>query len=280
MPDARAVILNHGDVLEQRMFADDEFAASFALYVVVWNAVVLPNRDPSYPTLAIEPWRGFGGHHYSAIVRCWNAYRAKKRFAEQCVQAAAGDDKAGALLDLHEHYVAFFCSIGGAYDNLSSTFSTQQVNAPLAFADAVGSATKPGTLKWFYERRTQAVHKLVIPCFLKNGVPCFDRSAFSDPDVKWDQLTNDIHEFDEAIEQLWLQLIGEFKRCWSRLLDVLKAKQSHLFTSTGPIKIVSISEGQSSASPNDPRFTIPPSGCKLREDGHGVSGYDPNEESL
>jgi hypothetical protein len=214
-------ILECGDFLEREIFRDSMFADQFNAYPIIWSALVLPNRNPDLPTLALAGWQSFGEHHYSAIVRCWNARRSAQRIMEASEYLIESPDDYERYLDLQEYYVSFFCSIGGAKDNLQAV--SKLIDAEVQFQARCGSSTKYGSLQWFYERRTQAVHKIIVPFFDVEGVPHFDMSAFVDPDCKWDSLTNiDIRCVADVVLQLWSKFVYEINGAWSVLLTQLK----------------------------------------------------------
>lgn len=281
MPTALETIRQHGDLLEHVMFADDEFAGRFAQYPIIWRALVLPNRDPEFPTLATQDWRAFAAHHYSAIVRCWNARTAALRIEAVCMALIENPKALGSYLDLQEHYVSFFGCMGGVKDNLGFVFDDPQVNSVPAFEQRCGAANTYGSIRWFYERRTQAVHKIVVPFFDVQGLPHFDMSAFADPDVQWDTLTNtDVRSVAEVASQLWDRFAYEAAGCWSLLLDILRRQHNAAFAE--PIaedRVIPLVEPQSSGSPQDFGNYIPPSGVKTSDDEqHGISGYNPKKD--
>ncbi len=220
----------HGDFLEQGMFADWDFACSFHTYPILWRALVLPNRDPAQPTFTIPKWRNFSAHHYSAIIRCWNACRASHRIMSVCYEAIENPRAGDLYLELQEHYVSFFSAVGAAYDNLQAVFNDAQVDAARAWDQKVGSSSTHGSLRWFYERRTQAVHKIIIPFFEANGLPHFDRSAFRDPDVRWDEYDcTNMYCVAEAMSSLSDKFIHEVGGAWAMLLGILKERHVRAF---------------------------------------------------
>src|SRR5678815_1858116 len=121
MTPAIDAIRAKGDMLERRMFADDNFAQSFSMYAEIWMGFVLPNRDPQNPGFAVDEWQAFGETHYSAIVRCWNMRQSLHRIQQLCEDFLHNDaDKAGIILDLQRELLSFFGSAGAFKDNLEN----------------------------------------------------------------------------------------------------------------------------------------------------------------
>ena len=252
MTSALDLIRQSGDILEQMMFADDEFAAQFSLYPQVWARCILPNRKEGTIALTSDRWIRFAERHYTTIVRCWNARTAHADICEQC-QSLIDSNDAVAYLKLHQALFAFFCLCGSAVDNLEWTFKVPPVESDDAFQKSKTRHNGHLDLRWFYERRTQFVHKAVVPCFGYAGLAAFDLNMFVDPETRWDSTHPvKIDSIADHVAKLWLQFVEEMKAAWSELLRVVKT-----VTSVRPSELVlTIQQPASLANFSAAPFTI------------------------
>jgi hypothetical protein len=224
--DPLKAIREYGDLLERHMFEDQQFADHFSLYPRVWADYVLPHREPNQPSLITPQWMPLAQHHYSAIVRCWTMHKLSKRIEATCFEMIDRPSEiARILLDLQECLVTFFCSAGGAIDNLRGTYRVQPIGSDADFQKLYEDKEQRYSLAWVFERRNQTVHKTLLPCFEKDGLPYFDESLFADLGVAWNRAKKrDFKCVAEMIERVWQAFIARTRAVWSRMYELLKQK--------------------------------------------------------
>ena len=265
------LLKEYGDLLERAMFDDINFAAQFSGYPKVWSRYILPNRDKDHPTLATKDWMRLGEHNYSAIVRSWNVRRAASRIDDICTYVAGTRAHGAAFLDLQEALLTFFGCAGGAIDNLRGTFFVPPVSLPTEAPNPLyASQTGWGSLKWIYERRTQSVHKVLIPCYESAGVPSFDVSFFDNSETHWDQARGtDVRAIDEIVGNIWLGFAQQMNSAWHVLFDQLKHVEPASGSVAEEINIVNYKLEWSSASPQDshgsPCYCLPSGSASHQE---------------
>jgi hypothetical protein len=225
--NSQQILIEYGDMLEQVMFLDDQFAASFAIYPEVWVRYVLPKRNPYSRTLSTEPWIEFSQHHYTTIVRCWHAWTTRNEILKTCKEMEKQYDQFHLhALSLHSKFVEFFGSIGGAIDNMEKCFNDYPAKCREAFPKCLGSREVPWTLAWLYERRTQAVHMTLVPILEYAGAPCVDMSLFSTEDQAWTQTDyRNVEEISKIIDTAYAAFRSGMTRCWSELYRIMAQKE-------------------------------------------------------
>ncbi|MGA7499893.1 MAG: hypothetical protein WBX00_24445 [Isosphaeraceae bacterium] len=218
--EAMQLIQVNGDILERKFFSDEDFARSFDLYPLVWKRRVLPFREPDNIDLANTPQREFGEKHYTTIVRCWMAYTANKEIGSQC-EAAFVTPSVENQLKLHRLLFEFYCSMGAAIDNMEGCFNSPPISSSKAFTTIRDRPTYEGSLKWLYDRRTQFVHKALVPCFYAGELLHLNAGIFESKEVRWtDQRPGKNTEISELCNLHWSIFAGEMKKCWSTLLTL------------------------------------------------------------
>jgi hypothetical protein len=171
------LIREHGDLLERHIFADAQFASDFNLYPIVWSLYVLQQRSPGKLGLADLNWLRFAERHYSTIIRCWMAASSQNEIDVLCMEAI--DNPSPALhLRLHRLLFKFYCSLGAAIDNMRFAFAAHPINAEAAFEAVYSRPDVAANLRWLYERRTQFIHKAIVPCFNNEGLLSLDAAFF------------------------------------------------------------------------------------------------------
>lgn len=252
--DPLLLIQQCGDLLERKIFQDADFGTKFCAYPMVWACYILPNRDTLRPTVATRDWMKLAEHNYTAIVRCWNVYCSARRIGDICTRIAANGSDGEAFLDLHETLCTFFCCSGGAIDNLRATFRCQPISLRGNADDPVcGQSTEWGSLQWIYDRRTQSVHKVLIPCYKSRGVPCFDTSHFDDSETHWDNAKGiAIQSIDDLIGQIWDRFAIQMNAAWYRLLGHLKETQPSRQAEPAIVNLVRYNVEWSSGLPGHP----------------------------
>ena len=260
MSTGRDLIREKGDPLEQTIYEDDCFAGLFVSYAEIWTRVILSNRDQTIPGRTVPEWLSFSELHYSALIRSWNVYSSGRRLTEIATEIAGSSGDAACLyLQLHKEYVAFFCCAGGAIENLDGAFASLPDAPPAQFKR--GLEDEWASLEWIYKRRTQAVHKIVIPFFDLNGVPHFDAKLFADPDSRW--FDNDVIDpqcLSDECERIWNKFAGQMAAQWSGLHDIVKER----WPDSTATDVQVLERQRSSGSPSD---YPPPSGTRLKDLG-------------
>lgn len=260
MSAARDQIREYGDPLEKTIYADDCFAGLFASYAEIWTRVILPNRDPQNPGRTFPEWRPFSESHYSALIRSWNVYSSQRRLTEMATEITGSSGDAACLyLELHREYVTFFCCAGGAIENLETAFTRLPNGSSAGFTR--GRKDEWGSLDWTYDRRTQAVHKIVIPFFDLQGVPHFDAKLFASPDSHWFQNgATDPKCLSDECERIWGKFAGCMAAQWSKLHEIVNGRWPKCNSTHVPVSEQPQSSGSASIS-------VPPSGTKLTDCG-------------
>ena len=270
------LLKQYGDLLEREMFQDVDFAAHFSAYPSVWAQYILPNRNTKLPTLATKPWMSLAEHNYTAIVRCWNVRSAYQRITGICTQIAARDASGALILELQEVLVAFFSCAGAAIDNLYRAFAVDPVRSTAAGDHALyGKTFGWGSLKWVYERRTQNVHKVLVPCYESGGVPCFDAALFVDAETHWDQAKGvKIESIADFMDRIWKEFADQMNGAWfnlyGQLQQVEKPPSQEVIMGTIKEYEVTWSSGGPSEPGGSPSLNIPPSGSFSSTSGPGA----------
>jgi hypothetical protein len=247
------LIRDQGDLLERQIFADEDFAGCFDLYPLVWTRCVLVNRVPGKLALQDLEWLRFAERHYSVIIRCWMAYIARKDIDRLCTDAV---DAPSALqhLQLHRLLFEYYCSLGAAIDNMRYAFQSEPINAVDAFGAIYDRADIQANLRYLYERRTQYIHKAIVPCFNNEGLLSLDAAMFNDTDTHWDnRYPLNLNSASSLCDFHWAQFVDEMRGAWSTLLELLRSRRWNL---PGEIDFTPLEPRElewSSASPHWPR---------------------------
>lgn len=259
------ILLEQGDLLERKMFSDPTFASSFELYPIIWSLYVLSNRKPGFLKLADSNWLQFAERHYSCIVRCWMAYVTHQDIASLCSEAL-DSPTAYQHLSLHRLLFQLFCSFGAAIDNLRFAFAAPPIDCPFEFEKIYARDDSEISLKWLYERRTQYIHKSIVPCFDRNGLLSLDASLFDDTETEWfHRRPIQVKSVAELCEWYWSCFVDQMHSSFSKLLELLKNASP---ATVAEIRFTPLQPSElnwGSASPSNPHGLPelpPPSGCR------------------
>lgn len=220
MTNAIDEIKRSGDAVEQLLFSDDQFAADFSVYAEIWARFVKPNRRTGSVTSAVDEWSLFAENHYSAIVRCWGVRQAKGRAEDFCLQLIQ-HQRADMLIETHHSLALYFMLAGGAIENLERCFGMKTWKAT---PPDRGSVAEPGTLGWFYERRTKAIHKIVVPLGVAGGLPVFDDALWGTASSWHKDATGKSTPVSSLLEDSWPKFVQSMNAWWSQLLTRMKAQ--------------------------------------------------------
>jgi hypothetical protein len=195
------------------------------VYPLIWSRFILRNRQSGSTTLTTPEWQALAQYHYTAIVRCWNVQNVRRAIRRGVEEIFQEWPKATKLLLLHEQLLTLFGSIGSAYDNMQKCFEVEQVNCPAAFSQCCGNKQNMWSLAWLWERRHQALHKVLVPISRRTGSPSVDMSLFADIDSSWNQANfREVKPVHEIVEMAYQGFLSGMKSCWSQLYDLLIKK--------------------------------------------------------
>jgi hypothetical protein len=221
----RELLVEYGDVLEQKIFADEIFFKEFRVYGEIWARYILPNREVNSPTLTTPCWREFAASHYSAIVRCWTVRASAVEICHACENIINNDETALSLLSIHGRLLTFFTAIGAAHDNMQRCFKVWPIETSGAFDACGGNPREPFSLAWLYDRRTQAVHSALVPINNGDGTFSVDMSLFKDKATNWAEADwRDQEGIAEIVSAANHGFHSGMSRCWSKLKDIFQNK--------------------------------------------------------
>ncbi len=242
-----------GDILEQKFFADEEFAKSFDLYPLIWKRHVLPLRKPNSFQLDTDHLHAeFAARHYTTIVRCWMAYTANKDIASHC-EAACAEPSVENQLRLHRLLFEFYCSLGAAIDNMEYCYASHPISCVDEFTSIRKNTTKlhPDTLDWLYDRRTQFIHHTLVPCFYEKDLLHLNEGILENKQGEWDDQTPGKNaEISDLCNSHWRLFVGEMKTCWSKLLRLFTAKVGRVEICLPPDTVMSSTTACSGTPPD------------------------------
>ncbi|MBI3843528.1 MAG: hypothetical protein HY292_02705 [Planctomycetes bacterium] len=235
--DAVGMILGHGDLLEQAVFADSEISNRLYAYAQVWMEFVLPHRLPDNPGRVQPEWMLLAQHNYTAMVRCQGVKLAYDRIIDSCARVLEDSEPGLQLLALHEASSSFFANAGACVDNLEQCFAVE----PLRLSGLNIIRSKYPDLDCIYDRRTQFVHKIVVPCFLKthsNGTKelAVDVDCLQSKQSTWDAATpngqvTSVDKYYRGVFEQFLVAVGDG---WQILYSKLKDDQARRGVSRTP----------------------------------------------
>jgi hypothetical protein len=260
------IIKMQGDLLERHIFKDDEFSAAFDLYPTVWALYILEARGEGTITLADSTWLRFAERHYSTIVRCWMALECR-RDLEIIASEAVGSPSAAHHVKVHRLMFEFYCCLGAAIDNLRHTFIAPPIECQAAFDRIYGRSDRSVPLRYLFERRTQFIHKALVPCFNHEGLLSIDASMLKDVETRWDQRQPMVISEVTAICGFhWGEFVMEMRCAWSKLLDLLRSYQPKTTADIdfSPLPPQSLGWGSGSPPPPDSPDTPGPGPSGVR----------------
>jgi hypothetical protein len=219
---AADLIRAYGDDLEKVIYADDAFACQFKFYALLWAGHILPNRQEG--TLSVKPyWSSLAECSYSAIVRCWNTYESKRSIAVLCVSIIDRPSPA-TLLALHGELAKFFWCAGAAIDNIMSAY--QASPACLENTQILADRETFGSLGWFFDRRSQYIHKITVPLQIINDLAHVNPEHYKAKSVSWQEIAYvNPKEVSQMVEEAWILFCRHMNNAWARLYSHLSAVQ-------------------------------------------------------
>jgi hypothetical protein len=221
MANSLLLLRSDGDAVEK--FACDEasIAPLIGQYAAIWANYVRPKRMPGNPALIEGPIADLAERHYTALVRLLGALGAAKRASDACIELASGATAGSSVVVVQSELLTFFSSAGAAVENLEAAYAAPPIGSKSALmpnpSDVFGSP------KWFYDRRTQYVHKRLLPIFEIDGVLHIDTEHFFDKEVKWNDSTHKVHELSASVENLASLLVAGLVTGWSQLYKRLRS---------------------------------------------------------
>ena len=205
-------IRSNGDLLERKLYSDSAFASAFDLYPVTWVKYVLPARQPG--TVCVEgEWKSFAELHYSAIIRCWGVWMARKDLLTKLQSGL--EHGAGDTLWAHGLVHSMYAHIGSVRDCLEKCGE--------AFPGTMKNSVV-GALEDMYQQRHKFIHKVLVPIFEEAGAGLIDVAVMeSDANkMSWSQERHKPKYLEDVITDEGEQFVKACKSSWSGLLDELK----------------------------------------------------------
>lgn len=264
-------IRKKGDLLETRLFAEGcDFGLRFAPYAEVWYSFVFPNRSVYIPWMDCGDWSEFARRNYTALLRCYGAYRSYRTIEHLCECAMKPDaNPADTTLALHGELFAFYMSIGTAVDNLQRAATAAPESEK--FKLNVSATCSDGAC--YCDLRNRLSHAWIIPLFFDGGLPSVDSVQFSPDEAPWTECGGSIDCLSDRIETVWNAFERDMQNAWrklnSHLLDTFGDLHTTRFVHTLPsgagsgAPIQSVLPLKRPASGTGPSNTAPPSGYLL-----------------
>ncbi len=239
-----ALLHDAGDPLEKLICQSVEpLFPVLSPYARVWAHHIYPRRIGDGSQIVAE-WMPFGGSHYTALIRLFEAYRSKKRLLSLCKKAEevkgrnpTADDYA-LLLEIHAATAAFWENLGSAVDNFGHVWDD-------ARRILLGNAKNPGATKgdepisyknisrdryplmnYAYDRRTQFIHSALVPKRFEDGQVIFNLRHYDAKTTEWLPDTEVIEAIDDKVVKDWDVVIKELGVAWERLFSWLQAKDT------------------------------------------------------
>ena len=228
------LLRQQGDPIERRICLEQEaLSAVIFSYANAWADFVYPNRQGDGSTVTLK-WMPFAGSHYSALVRLFQAYRAKLHLGEMSSQLASGIRDADLLIEAHAATAAFWENLGSCIDNLALAFEDTGLIERLG--DAVdervegSGGRKQLKLRYpkvaeAYDRRTQFIHSRLVPQKIQDGALVFNVRLLQTKETYWpsehgieDEFVEDFHD------QFWLEFLVELGDVWGNFYRLLRDK--------------------------------------------------------
>ncbi|MBI1852617.1 MAG: hypothetical protein HYR85_19920 [Planctomycetes bacterium] len=149
---------------------------------------------------------------------------AYDRIIDACAQVLDGRPPGTELLSLHEAAASFFANAGATIENLGKCFEVKPVCSPIE--NYVRS--RRSELDSIYDRRSQFVHQIIVPCFLTRhddetlepalNLDClrFKQTTWVAPSIESvrtvDEYFRDTYEeFLAAVSDTWMHLFSKIK---------------------------------------------------------------------
>lgn len=226
------LLRSEGDEVEKHACDVEALAPLIGRYAAIWANYVRPKRRPSNPALIQSPINDLAERQYTALVRLLGALDAATRISDVSIAVAGSRPNGSTVVSMQSDLLTFFSSAGAAVESLENAYAAEPLisKEPLmpAPADAIGSP------KWFYDRRTQYVHKRLLPVFEVDGLLHLDVAHFIDKDVTWNESSKDAREVSAWIEQLTPRLVSGLTNGWSRLYTRLRSASPIAFGGATP----------------------------------------------
>jgi len=216
---ALMTLASEGDEIEKLATENTALSPVAGYYAVIWANYVLPRRNASNPAFIDQPVTDFAELHYTALTRLLCAQQSVERLGPLCLQALASTQPAKEILEVQASLLTFFACTGAAVENLEKAYEAKPCEGSDLFTE---SADVQGTPKWFYDRRTQYLHKRLVPVFLLDGLLHLDSTVFASKSVVWQQESQNVQEITGFIEKLSTQAVTGLASGWARMYTRLR----------------------------------------------------------
>ncbi len=200
-------------------------------YADVWADFIYPNRIHD-GSVVKEEWMPFAGSHYTAFIRYFHSYEAKRQIEDISKKIMNGDNSAKLLLDAHLATATFWENLGSCVDNLSLSLE----KAPYVEFDVKGEEQegKKGrddlkkdypALSEAYDRRTQFIHSRLVPQAIDEGALILNVKLFLSKNTEWPSKNGVEQDFVETVHSnFWNEFNTELHSAWNHLYNWMKNK--------------------------------------------------------
>jgi hypothetical protein len=113
-----------------------------------------------------------------------------------------------------------FGCVGAVVENLEKAFEAAPIRSAQRLFTVGGDIV--GSANWFYDRRTQYLHKKLIPIFLISGVPHLDVSVYAGKNVDWKIDVPEAADLTTMIPHLTASLMESLAAGWAQLHSCLR----------------------------------------------------------
>jgi hypothetical protein len=222
-------------------------------YSKIWANHVYPRRVGD-GALLTEPWQGFGGCHYTALVRLHHALIAKNKILK-LTETEAKENDVALVLAVHAACATFWDNLGAAIDNfvhakveakkalgIGVEKRQEKQKCPTCGAEkteekvAARTLSDKGNPKLFYafERRHQFIHSILVPQQIKDGMIVFNLRHYDDAATDWVKNEIVFQNIDTQIELDWSEVLSEFGDSWEKFYSWLHDQDKEMAAAKAP----------------------------------------------
>jgi hypothetical protein len=206
--DHEARLQAGGDPVEKAILADREgLHGIIEPYAKAWAVQLLPRRN-HVGTVEAGPWHVFGSHHYTALLRTYNANRAVRSLAPHCIKLMDNPKDGLAVLEIHNVWATAWEGLGAAIENLEKALE--------ALPGGAAAKIRDDQLAKCYERRSQSIHSVVSPVIADRGEVRLYLSHVNG-DVSWQDERRYPRDFDEWIQSEWKTALNALAGAWHKV---------------------------------------------------------------
>lgn len=220
MSDRFSLLQANGDPFERIIAQCDELSGVLHPYAEIWSSFILPRRVGD-GSMVEEKWIPFASSHYTALIRLHHACNAKNALLKLC-ENIGSENGYELLLNAHADWSAFWENLGSVVDNLKHV---RKEAGKLMSANDSSDEYEVGhenlTLKFAYDRRTQFIHKAIVPAMVVEGMVVFNTAHYDDEQTNWHIEKQNIDSLDSRIHTDWADTLKELHNEWNALKSYL-----------------------------------------------------------